>query len=179
MNFDCHAFKLHLWTTNDAWTMGFSSILVSCFFVFSLIRGLKVFCSDSWFFEGEGFWAGFKVDLVIDGVSWKWDVCFRFYYRVSRDGYIWNFETIDFSLKFLLSLFFLLIKFENFAKLQSLIYLLYFFGKFLRFVSFHSTISDYILHKYFPLYRPSILFDQWKSTARLIHAIQPATTCNR
>lgn len=118
--------------------MGFSSILVSCFFVFSLIRGLKVFCSDSWFFEGEGFWAGFKVDLVIDGVSWKWDVCFRFYYRVSRDGYIWNFETIDFSLKFLLSLFFLLIKFENFGKLQSLIYLLYFFWKKkFRFVSFH------------------------------------------
>lgn len=47
VNFDCHAFKLHLWTTNDAWTIGFSSILVSCFFVFSLIRGLKVFYSDS------------------------------------------------------------------------------------------------------------------------------------
>lgn len=136
VNFDCHAFKLHLWTTNDAWTIGFSSILVSCFFVFSLIRGLKVFYSDSWFFEGEGFWAGFKVDLVIDGVSWKWDVCFRFYYRVSRDGYIWNFETIDFSLKFLLSLFFFLIKFENFAKFNLFIIFFWKISSF-RFISFN------------------------------------------
>lgn len=144
MNFHCHAFKSHLWTTNDAWIIRFSSIVVTrcfrgcLFFLLFEACQLETFrsCSD---FSGKRGWklVGFKVDLVIDGILGKWDVyfsCFYYFRSYRENGYS---ETLNFV--------------ENreiLQHLRSLINdhdrLLYFWSRNFSFdFSFHSMISVY------------------------------------